>query len=340
METINVLVTMPFPESLMSKLATVSPRLNVMQREAKVAEDYSDITGEIDVLYASWRAETLPNPGEAPRLRWVQLHSAGIDQILEHPVYTESQIMITTTSGIHAIPMAEYTMAQVLAFAHHLPSMFEDKANATWPHGRWDRYVPGELRGATIGIVGYGSIGREIARLAQAFGMRVLAMKRNVRSVTDEAYSLPGLGDPEGDIPERIYPPEALRSFVSECDYVVLTTPLTPSTYHMIDAAALVAMKPGAVLINIARGDVVDEQALAAALEKGTIAGAALDVFSTEPLTPDSPLWKLTNTIISPHVSGFTPQYDERATDLFAENLRRFIAGESLLNLVDREHGY
>lgn len=337
METINVLVTMPFPQPLIDKLSRVSSTLVVTQREARTAEEIADVVGEVEVIYA-W--EAIPLPENASKLRWVQLHSAGADAILQHPLYLQSDVIFTTANGIHAIPMAEYVMAQILAFAHHLPRMFEDKLNATWTQGRWNRYVPSELHGATFGVVGYGSIGRHVARLAQAFGMRVLAIKRDVRHLAGERYIVPGVGDPEGDLPDRIYPPQALHSFLSECDYVVLTVPLTSQTRHLVDAAALAAMKPGGVLINISRGDVVDEPALVAALEQGKIGGAALDVFAEEPLPEDHPLWKLPNVIISPHVGGFTPHYDDRATDIFAENLRRYVGGEPLLNVVNRDREY
>jgi phosphoglycerate dehydrogenase-like enzyme len=328
---------MPFPQPLIDKLSRVSSNLMIKQREARTADEIADIVGEVEVIYA-WQA--IPLPENTPKLRWVQLHSAGADSILQHPLYLQSDVIFTTANGIHAIPLAEYAIAQVMAFAHHLPRMFEDKSNRVWAKGRWNRYVPSEVHAATLGIVGYGSIGRHIARLAQGLGMRVLAIKRDVRHLADRRYITPGIGDPEGDLPDRIYPLQALLSFLSECDYVVLTVPLTAQTYHLIDAAALAAMKPDAVLINIARGDVVDEQELVAVLEQGKIRGAALDVFSVEPLPEDHPFWKLPNVIISPHVGGFTPHYDDRATDIFAENLRRYIAGETLLNIVNRELGY
>jgi phosphoglycerate dehydrogenase-like enzyme len=336
-QQINVLVTPPFGQPLMDKLSRVSPDLAITQREANTPEEAADILGETEIIY-TWGL--FPRLDQAPKLRWVQLHSAGADGILQQPLYTQSDVTFTTANGIHAIPIGEYVIAQMLAFAHHLPRMFEDKATATWSKERWDRYVPSELHGATLGIVGYGSIGRHIARLAQAFNMSILAIKRNVRKLADERFSFSGIGDPDGELPDRIYPPEALHSFLKECDYVVLTVPLTSHTRHLIDAAALAAMKPGAVIINIARGDVIDEQALLTALVQGPIGGAVLDVFPEEPLPSESPLWKLPNVIISPHISGFTPHYDERATDIFAENLRRYVAGEPLLNVVDRERQY
>jgi phosphoglycerate dehydrogenase-like enzyme len=147
-------------------------------------------------------------------------------------------------------------------------------------------------------------------------------------------------GDPKGIIPERIYGPDALHEMLGECDYVVIALPLTPDTEHLVGEAELRAMKSDAYLVNIARGGIVDEAALVQALREGWIAGAGLDVFEEEPLPADSPLWGLENALISPHVAGFTPRYDERAATLFAENLARYLAGERLLNLVDKEQGY
>lgn len=338
MDPINVLITMPFERALVAKLEAVSPRLAITVREARTLEEISDLIPTVDVLY-TWNL--FPNPSDAPRLRWVQLHQAGFDNVSNQVLYTNSDVTFTTASGVHSIQMAEYTMAMILAFAHHLPEMMEDKLNTLWPKERSNRYMPKELFGATIGIVGYGSIGRQIAKLAQAFGMKVLAVKNDLRHLEEaNTYLVPETGDPTGDLPDRIYPPEALHSFLKECDFVVLTVPLTPETHHLIDAAALKAMKNDAVLINVARGDVVDQQALIEALQQQRIGGAALDVFSPEPLPPDNPIWILPNVIQSPHIAGLTPHYYERATELFAENLRRFIAGETLLNQVERSKGY
>ena len=197
-----------------------------------------------------------------------------------------------------------------------------------------------ELRGRTLGIIGYGSIGREIARLATAFGMQILVTKRDARHVKDEGYNLPGYGDPEGNLPTRIYPTEATRSMVGECDYIAITLPLTPRTHHMFDEAMFRAMKPSCFVVNVGRGGLIKESDLVRALSKGWIAGAGLDVFETEPLPEDSPLWNMENVIMSPHVSGFSREYDERAVDLFVANLGRYLAGQPLLNSVNREQGY
>jgi len=338
MEPIHVLVTLPFEAELIETLRNVSPQLVITQKTASSADELGDAITNANILYA-WTA--VPNPHDAPNLRWIQFHNAGIDRLLDHPVYAESDIALTTASGIHSIQMAEYTFSQILAFGHHLPEMFEDKLASQWSENRWGRYKPTELYESTLGIVGYGSIGRQIAHIAQAFGMKILALKRDLRHLELE-QSIPELNtaDADGSIPDRIYPPEALHSMLSECDYVVLTVPLTPKTHHLIDMPALKAMKSTAVLINVARGPVIDEPALIEALRTGIIGGAGLDVFWEEPLPQESPLWKLPNVILSPHISGFSPHYDRRAVNLFAENLRRFIAGEPLLNQVSRSLHY
>ncbi len=333
----NVLVTKPFSDDLLEKLRSVSPRLSITRHVAESPDALPTFINEIDVLYTS---RALPQPEDAPHLKWVQLHSAGIDHVIDHPLLTGSDVIVTTMSGIHTVNMAEYVLAQMLAVGHHLPAMWDDQKSAFWPEDRSVRHLPHELRGATVGVIGYGSIGREVARLAAAFGMEVLAIKHDLRHLAQTGYILPGTGDPGADIPARIYPIAALHSFLGECDYVVLTVPLTEATYHLVDAAALDAMKPTATLINVARGEIIDDEALVDALKKGKLAWAALDVFAEEPLPAESPLWKAPNALITPHVSGITPQYNKRATDLFAENLRRFIVGERLMNVVDRERGY
>jgi phosphoglycerate dehydrogenase-like enzyme len=200
-------------------------------------------------------------------------------------------------------------------------------------------FVPEELNGKTIGIVGYGSIGRHVARLADVFGMRVLAMKRNPQHA-DVGFQFTDVGDPEGALPDRYYTPHQLHALLSESDVVLIAVPLTPQTQELFDEAAFQAMKSTAFLVNIARGGVCKETALIDALKQQRIAGAALDVFHQEPLPPDHPLWHLPNTFISPHIAGLTPHYNERAATIFEENLRRYLAGEPLYNIVDKTEGY
>lgn len=332
----HVLITAPFPDHLLDKIRAVSPEVQLEQIQLADRKWPAERTTRAEVMYA---ISAIPRPELAPNLRWVQTHWAGIDHLREHSLW-DSDILVTNASGIHAPNIAQYVMAQILAWAHRTPRWFDYQQRGEWPRGRWEKFVPDELRGKTLGIAGYGSIGREVARLARCFGMRVLATKRDARHIEDEQYSLTGMGDPAGTLAARIYPGEATRSMVAECDYVVITLPLTERTHHLFDEQMFRAMKPTAFLVNVGRGDVVKESDLVRALKKGWIAGAGLDVFATEPLPADSPLWKLDNVILSPHVSGFTEAYDERATNLFVENLQRYLRGEPLLNVVNREQGY
>lgn len=289
----------------------------------------ADVLSSAEVFYTN---APLPDPEKAPRLKWVQAHSAGVDQLVGHPLFksrgngSTNGVILTTASGVHAINISEYIVMMMLALGHRLPQAFKMKQ-----HGEWDvnrpQYVPAELHGATLGLIGYGAIGKRTAQAGASLGMRVMVLRHhaNVESVAD------GI---------TFYRRERLTEMLGVCDYVALTAPLTPSTYHMIDSAAFAAMKQTACLINIARGDLVDEQAMIDALNHGVIMGAALDVFAQEPLPIDSPLWRMDNVIMTPHIAGQTPNYERRAAELFASNLRRYISGEPLMNQVDFARGY
>jgi phosphoglycerate dehydrogenase-like enzyme len=332
---LNVLVTMPFGEALLERLRAVSPDLRVMRGDPATA-DYS----RTDVLYAGAPPRDL---GRAPNLKWVQLHMAGVDGLAQHPLYTQSALPLVTASGVHAATIAEYAITVLLALAHRVPRMVEWRQRGTWPpdEQRWPLFVPSEIRGATLGIIGYGSIGRELARMARAaFAMTVLACKRDPSRRRDAGYTLPGTGDPEGLLPDAWLGPDGLPELLARADVVVMCAPLTPQTRRLVGARELALMKPSAYFINVGRGASVDESALAQALAAGRIAGAAVDVFAQEPPPPGHSLYALDNVIVSPHVSGFLPSYDDKCTDLFAENLRRYLTGAPLLNVVDRARGY
>ncbi len=331
-ERIRVVVAMDFAEGLIEELAAISPRLQVERHFPQVpASAWTDV----EILYA---AGVIPQPEQAPRLRWIQLHGAGTNHLQGLPILDAEDVAITSASGIHATPIAEHCLAMMLAFACRLPHYFRLQADTNWDRsGR----ASDTLRGQTLGIVGYGSIGRELARLADSLGMTVVATRRDLRHPVDEgSYMEPGVGDPQAEIPTRLYPPQALASMLAICDYVALTLPLTGATQHLLDESMLAAMKPGAVLINVSRGAVLDEAALISALAAERIAGAALDVFEEEPLPATSPLWSLDNVIITPHVAGNTRRYHEKAATLFGENLRRYLNNEALFNLYDRGRGY
>ncbi len=197
-----------------------------------------------------------------------------------------------------------------------------------------------ELRGSTIGLVGYGSIARQTARLLQPYGVEVLAAKRDAMQPEDNGYIPEGMGDPEGLRARRIYPIQALPSMVKECDFLAVILPLTPLTRGLINTEIFAAMKHGTYLIDVSRGGIVDHTALVKALKSGKVAGAMLDVFPQEPLPADNPLWKLTNVIITPHISGVSPHYNDRAVELFSENLHRYLGELPLYNRYNTELGY
>jgi phosphoglycerate dehydrogenase-like enzyme len=329
---LNVLVTRPFTDDLIDRMRAVSPEIKV-ERTTPDAADYS----EVDVLYA----DVLP--ADAPRLKWVQLHLAGINAIVDHPVYKDASIQLTTASGVHAAAAADYVMTVMLGLAHRVERMVYWKNVGAWPPDalRWPIFVPSDVRGATIGIIGYGSIGREVARIAKtAFGMTVLACKRDLSTKADTGYTPPGTGDPNGSLPDAWYTPSDLHELLRRSDFVVMAAPLTAATLNLIGKREIEVMKPSAYLINVGRGPSIDEDALAEALHAKRIAGAALDVFVDEPLPSGHPFYSLDNVILSPHVSGFIPAYDALCTELFVTNLRRYLDGAPLLNLVDRERGY
>ncbi len=332
---IKVVIATDFSDEIIEQLRGISPRLHIERHFPNVPDS---AWADVEILFAGSR---LPDPVQVPRLRWIQFLSAGLDHSIDKPIVQAEDIEITSTSGIHATQMAEYSLAMMLSFAYNVPKMIELQAKAEWPKDRYQFFTPRPLRDQTLGIVGYGSIGRELARLAQGLGMTVLASKRNLlQTLEDTDYVEPGLGDPQAEIPARIYPPEALASMVQLCDFVVATVPLTASTRHMINENVLKAMKKTAVLINVGRGSVIDEPALISALAAGTIAGAGLDVFEEEPLPTTSPLWNMDNVIISPHISGNSARYNEKAAALFAENLQRYLEKRPLLNKLERQRGY
>jgi phosphoglycerate dehydrogenase-like enzyme len=262
-----------------------------------------------------------------PALRWVQLSSAGADHMIAQGLFTRRpDLVVTTASGIHAIPIGEHVIGMILAFARGFPTAMHNQRE-----GRWVRYPTREAHGQTLGLIGYGPISRRIAQIAHVLGMEVRVLRRS------------GATPQEGDDTEpvaRFYGPDALSDLLGASDYVVLAAPLTAETRGLIDAAALRAMRSTAVLINIGRGPLVVQPDLIAALEAGTIAGAGLDVTDPEPLPADSPLWHLPNVLITPHVAGSNPHYNARATALFCDNLRRYLAGTPLRNQVDPARGY
>jgi phosphoglycerate dehydrogenase-like enzyme len=332
-EAIKVIVAMDFSDDIMEQLRAVSPRLHIERHFPKTPDS---AWADAEVLYT---VRELPEPEQAPRLRWIQTHTSGVNHLIDRPIMQAEDVEITNASGIHAAPIAEYCIGMMLAFAIRLPLFQRYQAKAEWPEG-WSVFTQ-TLRGQTLGIVGYGSIGRELARIADQMGMIIVATKRDLMQLNaGNEYIEAGLGDETGDIPTRLYPPEALASMVKVCDFVVLTLPLTPDTQHIVNEDILSAMKKNAVIVNISRGGVIDEAALISALAAQKIAGAGLDVFEEEPLPATSPLWQMENVIITPHIAGNNVRNHERAAALFAENLQRYLDNRPLLNRYDRARGY
>lgn len=264
----------------------------------------------------------------APNLRWVALASAGADGALRAGLVRPSgQPIVTTASGVHAVPISEHVFGVLLMWAHRWPALLALQREARWPESRTELRAD-ELHGATLGLIGLGAIGRRIAHLGRAFGMRVVATRRS---------AAPGAADPDVD---ELLPVARLLDLLRQADYVVIAAPDTAETRRLIGADELAAMKPTAFLVNIARGGIIDEDALIAALQTHVIAGAGLDVFAHEPLPPESPLWRLPNVIASPHISGLTASYSRRFTDILLDNLARYRAGQPLRNLVHADRGY
>jgi phosphoglycerate dehydrogenase-like enzyme len=264
----------------------------------------------------------------ARRLRWIHSPAAGIGSML-FPAIVNSPVLMTNSRGISARAIAEHTIGVTLALFRKLPLAFDRQRTRTWAQN--ELFVEGRsirmLRGARVLLVGLGAIGSDAAQLFSAFGAHVTAVRRRVTEPSPEGVA-------------AVLPPERLRDALPAADVVVIAAPQTAATMRLIGAEELAVMKRDAVLVNVSRGKVVDEVALVAALETGRLRGAALDVFEHEPLSSDSPLWARDDVILTPHVAGFYETYWPDARQLFADNLRRFIAGAQLRNVVDKKAGY
>jgi D-2-hydroxyacid dehydrogenase (NADP+) len=315
---LRILVNAKVDRKHLDKIQAGFPKVEVLQTAD--SQEALALVQEAEVLL-TWWSNFDEKFLESPSLRWVHALSAGVDGFLLSPI-VEGKIILSNSSGIHGIPISEHVFAMMLSFSRGLHRFGKYQAQNLW---RRDLHLT-ELRGKTLGIVGLGQIGQEIARLGNAFGMRVLAVKRN------PGQPLEGVN--------RVVSMEGLEMVLKESDYLVLTVPLTPETKGFIGARQLELMKPSAILINVARGEVVDQDDLIAALQQGVIAGAGLDVFETEPLDSESPLWQLENCIITPHCAALSPQYMTRATDLFCRNLDAYLRGEPLPTQVDPKRGY
>ncbi len=256
----------------------------------------------------------------APGLRWMHTPSAGVDHLLT-PALKAHDLTLTNAAGLHAIPIAEFVLGFMLAHAKQMSAYRAAQAESRW----LEDVQQYELYESTLLIIGIGGIGQAIAERAAAFGMRIYGSRRTPRP-------MPGVA--------RVVSGDAWRDLLPKADYIVVAAPLTAETRGMIDSAAFAAMKPTAYLINIARGELIDDPALIAALRNGQIGGAALDTFEQEPLSAESPLWTLPHITITPHATALSPRMHERQVALFIENLARFRTSQPLLNIVDKSAGY
>jgi len=338
MKTINVLVVTPSfdkglphaDEALIKRIQSVSRRIKVtdasqllmaeMQGDNTKKEELDALLAEVEVLFGFVPPQN--TIARAPKLKWFQVTSAGVDRHQGTELWN-SKVILTGVSGIHATPIGEFVMGLMLMFAKNTPLSFKMMQTR-----EWQRYMSGTLRGKTVGIIGLGHIGGEVARLSKAFGMKVIATRRSAQTAGKTKNV------------DLLLPSSRMKELLGQSDYVVLTLPLTPDTKHIIGEAELKAMKPTAYIMNIGRGPLIDQEALIKALDEKLIAGAGLDVTVPEPLPKESRLWDFENVILSPHISGGMEDYMLRATELFCDNLKRYIAGKKLLNVIDKKKGY
>lgn len=298
------------------QLTRINPEIEVITTTLKEAEQHI-VDTDILVAWGFMHIEALYT--KAKQLKWIHALSAGVEE-LNIPQLLDSPVILTNSKGIHGIPVSEHVFAMLLSFTRGLHSFSQNQQAKIWK-----RVYTDELYEKTLAIIGLGSIGREIAKKAKAFSMNVVATKREI---TTEIFV------------DRLYNQAEVKEMLAVADYVVVALPLIAETENYIKREHFAAMKKTAYFINIARGGVVVEEDLIAALQEETIQGAGLDVFATEPLPKTSPLWELPNVILTPHVAAISPYYLDRAVKLFADNLSRFLEQTAMHNIIDKHKGY
>lgn len=314
--TLNVLVLNKLAPRHVGTISDVMPGISVTATDLEHAGEH--IAGA-DILVAWGFHDIRPFYLAAPKLKWVHALSAGVEKLI-FPEIQASDTILTNSRGIHGIPVSEHVFSLMLAFTRGLNLLIRQQLQR-----KWDRVPTDEIHEKTIAIVGLGSIGREIAKKAKGLGMEVIATKREM---TTEIFV------------DKLYKADQLHDMLAAADFVVVALPLTEKTANFFGLREFQAMKPSAYFINIARGPIVREADLVAALSQGLIKGAGLDVFADEPLPEDSPLWAMDNVIVTPHMAAISPYYLDRAVKLFAENLTRYTQGREMFNIVDKAKGY
>jgi D-2-hydroxyacid dehydrogenase (NADP+) len=306
----------PFPAAIDAR-----PRLRdaVEVRSASVPGDITAVHDAEVIACGNVPADVL---AAAPKLKWISFWASGLDGRLS-PDMRARGLLVTNAAGIHGPNIAEHIIGYMLVFTRRLDTYARAQQAHRWAH---NEEPTEELTDQTLGIVGLGATGRALAVRARSFGMQILATKRDVGS--------------GGDVVDELFTPSQIGTLVRRSDHIAITAPYTKETHRLFDEKLLATMKPTAYLYNTSRGAIVDEAALITLLREGRLRGAGLDVFETEPLPTDSPLWDMPNVIVTPHASGFTPYYFPRAAELFADNLERYLDGRALENLYDWTLGY
>lgn len=326
MSEIRVHVSSTLTEDQLAQIRAVSPRLDVSYRPAIPYVKPGDMDPEIADAEVLIGYHAYFSMDRAPKLKWLHLTGDGADHLRGFPIL-QSDVVITNTR-VFATPITEYIFGSILGWFYHFPRMrseFQEKR--IYPKNQWLEYLGEEIEGKTLAILGYGAIGSKLAQVAQAFGMNVIATRRSIQQ-------------PMNENGVEVYPADRLREVMARGDVVVVTLPLTDETEGIIGEPELRALKPNAYLVNVGRGKVIQEEALVRALREKWFAGAGLDVFAQRPLPPDSPFFDLDNVIMTPHMSGVSNGYARRGVPVYCENLRRYLAGEPLLSLVDKQKGY
>ncbi|CAG9991002.1 unnamed protein product [Clonostachys byssicola] len=347
----TLLVITPFApaqawiDDLRKKVPDIKVHVHPTKMYSKeVPEDIPvDVWENATALY-TWKA--FPSIELAPKLQYVQLHSAGANQILGLPLFEKTDIVFSTSNGVHPPQISEWVFASFLGFQHHFHEHLENQKKRNWVDPDSDEDVEDAV-GLRVGILGYGAVGRQVARVAKAFGMDVHAHTLHERptpeSRKDDGFTEPGLGDPAGEFPSKwFHGKEQLNDFLgSDLDLFVITLPATPATANMIGEDHFdILSKKKTFISNVGRGSVVDTEALIAALDSNKIRGAALDVTEPEPLPADSKLWGYKNVFITPHCAGNSNHFNERTFKILAYNLERRSKGQPPVNQVDRSLGY
>jgi len=340
----RVLIASPLEAELAERIRDAEPRAEVVyepdllpparypgdhrgdpefRRDPEAEARWRELLDQAEVLFGipDDSSAGLAEVAGLPRLRWVHATSAGAGEVVRTaklPAEALERVTITTSSGVHAIPLAEFAILGVLAIAKKLPRFAEGQRARAWPELRQPLR---ELDGQTLFLVGLGEIGRETARLGKAFGMRTVGIRRSQ-------------GPPHEHVDE-VHGPDRLAELAGRADAMVVSLPLTEETAGMIDRATIGRLPPSCIFVNVGRGGVVDEPALIEALRERRIAGAALDVFATEPLPQDSPLWDLPNVLVTPHAVALSARENERIVELFVANLRRYLDGEPMAKVVE-----